>query len=213
MIGIHARALSALLLPLLSWSPSTATSRLVVPSEGEGRFEAYEEHLEQLSANALQSGRAYALLEELVHAAPHRLSGSEGAARAVEWARATMEALKFDAVRLEPCRVPHWERGAPEELVFVEPKELAGQPLPVLALGGSVGTVAEGIEGEVVIVESFRELVALGEAARASSCCSTSRCRTRSLIRSPRTGAPSSSARTAQRKPARPERSGRSCAR
>ncbi len=157
MTCTSARAALALVLAGLSWAPS---------GENDGRFDAYRERLEQLSASGLSEGRAWPLLAELVKVAPHRLSGSDGAARAVEWARATMEELGFDAVRLEPCRVPHWERGEPEELVFVEPKELAGQRLPVLALGGSVGTAVEGVEGELVVVESFRELAELGDGAK-----------------------------------------------
>ncbi len=130
------------------------------------RFDAYEERVERMTADALAGGRAYSLLAELVEVAPHRLAGSEGAERAVEWARATMEALEFDAVRLEPCRVPHWERGAGERLEIVMPAEIAGEKLPVLALGGSIATAEGGLEGELVVVQSFRELAELGDAAR-----------------------------------------------
>ena len=107
---------------------------------------------------ALSEGRAYEMLVELCERAPHRLSGSEGAAAAVEWARETMIAQGLENVRLEPCTVPRWERGAPEELSFAGPAELAGERLPILALGGSIATPAAGVEGELVVVRSFEEL-------------------------------------------------------
>ena len=51
------------------------------------------------------------LLRALVTVAPHRLSGSDGAARAVEWARTAMVQAGLDNVRLDPVQVPRWERG------------------------------------------------------------------------------------------------------
>jgi len=45
-----------------------------------------------------------------------------------------------------------------ERLEVVAPPELAGAELPILALGGSIGTPPEGVEGELVVVRSFEEL-------------------------------------------------------
>jgi Zn-dependent M28 family amino/carboxypeptidase len=114
----------------------------------------------ELRALGLADAQAHALLTELCTLAPHRLAGSEGAARAVEWGRATMERLGFANVRLEPVRVPRWERGSVSELVVVEPAAHAGERLSVLALGGSEPTLAGGLEGEVLAVSSFEELKA-----------------------------------------------------
>ncbi|HEX6884478.1 MAG TPA: M28 family peptidase [Planctomycetota bacterium] len=115
-------------------------------------------YVPELVRAGLADGRAFELLGELCTVAPHRLSGSEGAARAVEWGRATMLALGLENVRLEPVRVPHWERGELEELVVVEPAAHAGERLPILALGGSVATPAGGTQAEVIAVTSFEEL-------------------------------------------------------
>jgi hypothetical protein len=112
----------------------------------------------ELVRAGLGAPRAYELLAELCAIAPHRLSGSEGAAKAVEWARAAMERLGLENVRLEPCLVPRWERGEAEELTVVEPAEHAGERLAVLALGGSIATPAEGTVAEVIAVRSFEEL-------------------------------------------------------
>jgi hypothetical protein len=114
----------------------------------------------------LTRGKAYGLLEQLCTVAPHRLAGSEGAARAVEWGLATMQLLGFENVRLEPVRVPRWERGDIEELVVVEPAEHAGERLSILALGGSIATPGGGLEAEVIAVQSFEELATRAEEAR-----------------------------------------------
>jgi carboxypeptidase Q len=122
--------------------------------------------LEAFLDEGLPRGKAFGLLEQLCAVAPHRLSGSEGSARAVEWGLATMQLLGFENVRLEPVVVPRWERGDIEELVVVEPAEHAGEALALLALGGSVGTSGGGLEGDVVVVTSFEELSTRTEEVR-----------------------------------------------
>ncbi|MFN7589749.1 MAG: M20/M25/M40 family metallo-hydrolase [Planctomycetota bacterium] len=115
----------------------------------------------QLAERALADNRAIAMLASLCDAAPKRLSGSPGSADAVAWGLRTMQELGLQNVRAEPCLVPHWERG-------VETATLVGDPAPlrITALGGSIGTAADGLEAEVVEVRSFEQLQALGDAAR-----------------------------------------------
>jgi carboxypeptidase Q len=117
---------------------------------------------------ALARGEAWRMLEELCTRAPHRLSGSEGAERAIEWARERMIADKLEYVRLEPCLVPRWERGEMAELTVLAPPSVEGTRIPILALGGSEPTPSEGIEAGLVVVRSFEELAALGERTRGS---------------------------------------------
>ncbi len=114
--------------------------------------------LDRIADQALAEGEAWPKLVELCTEAPHRLAGSSGAERAIAWAKAKMEADGLEHVRLEPCRVPRWERGEVEELAVLAPVELEGLEIPVLALGGSVATPDAGLEGELVAVESFGEL-------------------------------------------------------
>jgi len=116
----------------------------------------------RILAAALAEGRAYEKLTELCTAAPHRLAGSAGAEAAVQWARRAMIDDGLENVRLEPVPVPHWERGELERLVFTAPPELAGEQLPILALGGSVATPPGGVEAEVIVVHDFDELEQLG---------------------------------------------------
>jgi Zn-dependent M28 family amino/carboxypeptidase len=132
----------------------------------EQPLEAYRGTVERILRAALEQGQAYELLGELCQVAPNRLSGSAGAARAVEWARERMVAAGFEEVRLEPCSVPRWERGAGERLVVRLAGEDAPVELPILALGGSVATPAGGLSAGVIEVHGFEELRArAGEAA------------------------------------------------
>ena len=64
-----------------------------------------------LFEKALSEGRAFAMLQELCALAPHRLSGTKGAERAVEWGVATMNSIGLANVRKEPVMVPQWVRG------------------------------------------------------------------------------------------------------
>lgn len=125
--------------------------RMAVPSTGA-------EAVERIAREALTRGQTYDALAELCAVAPSRLSGSEGAARAVEWSAERMRTLGFDEVRLEPCTVPVWRRGLTEELVVTAPADLAGTRLPILALGGSVATPPAGVEASLVIVQDLEEL-------------------------------------------------------
>lgn len=118
----------------------------------------WRETVEALISEALARGRAYEMLSELCRVAPLRLSGSKGADRAVEWARETMLAIGLENVRLEPCMVPHWERGSIERLELVDPSSGAREPLRILALGGSVATSSGGMRAGVIEVKSFDEL-------------------------------------------------------
>jgi acetylornithine deacetylase/succinyl-diaminopimelate desuccinylase-like protein len=122
--------------------------------------------VDRILATSLAEGKAYATLRELCQVAPHRLSGSEGAERAVRWAKEVMSRAGLESVRLEPCTVPKWERGKVASLVVVEPAESRSTWLPVVALGGSVATPPLGIEAGVLEVRSFEELAEKGETAR-----------------------------------------------
>jgi carboxypeptidase Q len=104
---------------------------------------------------------AYRKLIELCDDVGHRVSGSKGLERAVEWGVATLKADGHENVRAEPVKVPKWVRGR-ESLTLVEPRE---HPMVMLGLGGSVGTPPEGITAEVVVVKDKAELDKIGDGA------------------------------------------------
>jgi carboxypeptidase Q len=82
--------------------------------------------------------------------------------RAIEWAISEMKRDGLENVRGEKVMVPHWVRGE-ESLDMLTP---ASQKLTMLGLGNSIGTPAEGITAEAVVVRNFGELDKLGEGAR-----------------------------------------------
>ncbi len=121
-----------------------------------------EKDIKKIYDEALTRGESYAMLRELTTKAPARLSGSPNAAAAVEWSRHAMEQFGFDSVWLQPVMVPHWVRGNKEVAKAITKKQGAID-LTVLALGGSIGTGAQGISAQVVEVKDFEELKNLGE--------------------------------------------------
>lgn len=119
----------------------------------------------RLLAEGLVASEAYTMLAELTTRAPHRLSGSEGAAAAVVVTREMMQKRGFDNVHTEKIMVPVWVRGPVERAEIVGDGTLT-RPLTVCALGGSIGTPDEGITAEVLEVRSFEELRSAGAASR-----------------------------------------------
>lgn len=110
---------------------------------------------------ALTRGQAHEHLRYLCKEIGGRLSGSAEAAAAVAWSQSLMEELGFDRVFLQEVMVPHWERGPQERAVLTLP-DGSTQALSICALGGSVGTPADGLKAEVVEVKEFERLAAMG---------------------------------------------------
>ncbi|MCA9737262.1 MAG: M20/M25/M40 family metallo-hydrolase [Gemmatimonadota bacterium] len=120
------------------------------------RFSAtpYRDAANRLIDAALADSAAYARLTELGDRFGHRLSGSASLERALDWILEEMEADGLENVRGEPVLVPHWVRGE-ESARMIVPFE---RDLPMLGLGGSIGTPKGGIRAQVMVVESFEEL-------------------------------------------------------
>ncbi|HEY1039841.1 MAG TPA: peptidase M28 family protein, partial [Bacteroidia bacterium] len=110
----------------------------------------------------LTESKCYANLEFLTTKIESRLSGSPGAAKAVEWAKKAMYEAGADTVYLQPCMVPHWVRGAKETCSSVNSKTKQKVNYNVCALGGSVATPKTGINASVIVVSSYEELEKLG---------------------------------------------------
>jgi hypothetical protein len=99
-----------------------------------------------LRDTALAANEAYPILESLTTEVGARMAGSPADARAVAWASAKFHELKFDQVYTELVTFPRWRRGRESaEVLAPFPHRLA-----VTALGGSVGTGDEPLEGELV---------------------------------------------------------------
>jgi carboxypeptidase Q len=124
--------------------------------------ERYGSAANRLIDAALDDSAAYRRLGELVDRFGHRFSGSASLERAIDWMLTEMRKDGLDNVRGEPVMVPRWVRGS-ESVELVEPRVMN---LPMLGLGGSIGTPAEGITAPVLVVRSFDELEARASEAR-----------------------------------------------
>jgi carboxypeptidase Q len=110
----------------------------------------------------LAAAASWNRLAELTDKFPGRLSGSTNLANAIQWAADQMRRDGLENVRVDKIMVPHWVRGEERgEIVAPWP-----QPLVLAALGGSVGTDADGIESEVIVVRTFADLEARGAQAK-----------------------------------------------
>ena len=109
----------------------------------------------------LTSGNCYKNLRSLCKDVGHRLSGSNSAQKAVEWANLIMNKTDLDTVYLQQITVPHWVRGATESVIWEDEKGKAHQ-LNCSALGGSVGTNGT-IKGNVIEINNWNQLESFGE--------------------------------------------------
>jgi carboxypeptidase Q len=126
------------------------------------KIDRYRDAAARIIGAALTSDHAYARLAHLTDHIGNRISGSQNLERAIAWAITEMKRDGLDNVRTEKVMVPHWVRGE-ESLEMLAP---VPRKLQMLGLGNSVGTPAEGITAEAVVVRSFAELDRLGEQVR-----------------------------------------------
>jgi carboxypeptidase Q len=125
-------------------------------------LDPYRDAAGRLTGEALSSDFAWQRLALLGDTFGNRLSGSPNLDAAITWALEEMKKDGLENVHAEPVKVPHWVRGH-------ESLDIAGpipQPLVILGLGNSVGTPPAGIEAELLIVHSFKELDAAGDRVR-----------------------------------------------
>ena len=134
------------------------------PREGSAQAVAdrYRDAASRIIARATRDSAAWNRLAVLTETFGHRFSGSESLERAIDWTLAEMKKDGLDAVRGEPVMVPRWVRGT-ESVELVSPRR---QVLPMLGLGGSVGTPASGVSADVMVVSGYDDLRARSAEAR-----------------------------------------------
>lgn len=121
--------------------------------------------LRKIYDHYLTESKSYKNLEYLATKIGGRLSGSKKAEEAVYWAKKALYEAGADTVYLQPCMVPHWERGKIEKCELNSTKlKVNKKPLAITTLGSSVSTPIAGIKANVISVSSFDELEKLGEA-------------------------------------------------
>jgi hypothetical protein len=116
-----------------------------------------------LREKAFSGTRAADWARSLADEVGPRPAGSAGDRSAVAWALARMRSLGLSNVRAERVRVTVWTRGV-ETGEILSPHR---QTLALTALGGSIGTPAGGIEGEVFEAASLEDLEARAAAGQA----------------------------------------------
>ncbi len=121
-------------------------------------------HIKHFFNSVLTEGKSYEWLRDLTTNVGSRLSGSDGAAKAVVWGEKLMKEIGLDSVWLQPVMVPHWVRGEKEIANYT----INGQQrnVPICALGGSIATLSNGIKAPIIEVQSLKEAEALGEKMR-----------------------------------------------
>ncbi len=126
-------------------------------AQNQSSFEKDKKIIEGFFNEALTQKTAYEDLRYLCKKIGHRLSGSEGAAKAVQWTSKRLKEHGADEVWLQEVMVPNWKRGTKEIARMV-----GGRNLTLCALGNSVGTPFEGITAEVIEVHRLTQLDSLG---------------------------------------------------
>ncbi len=120
--------------------------------------------LAQIRDAAMADDYAYKQVAHLTENIGPRPAGSAGAKAAVDYVAGELRQLGLD-VHLEEVQVPHWVRGAETAQLVEYPGQGADttQKVVLCALGGSTATPADGLMADVVVVNNFDELKALGK--------------------------------------------------
>jgi carboxypeptidase Q len=144
--------------PAVPPSYQARLNRVMNPSTGAWTPEQIAT-MARLRDAALKDSYALDELRHLTDNIGPRLSGSPQAQQAVEYVAAEMRALGTE-VQLEKTMVPHWVRGQETAELVSWAGQTPGttQKIVLTALGGSGATPAEGLQADVVVVNSFDDL-------------------------------------------------------
>jgi len=115
--------------------------------------------LKSFSDEIMLRGNCYEDLRVLTKTIGHRLSGTEAAAKAVTWAKKTLENAGADSVWLQPALVPKWVRGTESLKISFNGNDF--ENIPLLSLGNTEGTGGKALNAQIVRVpdlEAFAEM-------------------------------------------------------
>lgn len=114
----------------------------------------YQPEAQRLTQAATNSVFGFKRLATLCDTFGSRFTGSKNLEDAIDWCLAEMKKDGFKNVRGEAVKVPRWIRGR-ESVEMIAPRH---RKLPMLGLGGSIGTPPDGITAEVLVVSGFDDL-------------------------------------------------------
>lgn len=133
---------------------AAAAALLAPPLAAQSLSARYRDAANRIIAESMKDSAAWNRIAVLTETFGHRFSGSPSLEDAIDWIIARMKEDGLDNVRGEPVMVPRWVRGE-ESAEMILPRRA---PLPMLGLGGSIGTPASGITAEVMVASSFADL-------------------------------------------------------
>jgi len=122
-----------------------------------------KKQIRKIYDEVLTKGEVYENLRDLCKPGG-RLSGSKNLEEAVVMTKELLEGIA-DTTYLQEVMVPHWERG-PKEQAELMLSNGTSESLSICALGFSVGTEGDWLEGEVIEVFDIHELENLGDAVK-----------------------------------------------
>lgn len=157
-MNVRLRSFGCLLLCLSAGWPTSLALGQFLPVD---TLESYRSTTDRIIEAALVDSAAYERLALLTDLFGHRLSGSRALEDAIDWIIEEMRSDGLENVSTQNVLVPHWVRGK-ESLEIVVPRP---RRIPMLGLGGSIGTPTEGLEAEVLVVSSFDDLEARAQEA------------------------------------------------
>ncbi len=128
-------------------------------AQNESIVKQYQAAADKIIESGRKGNDAYLKLQELCDDIGNRLSGSKSLEKAIEWAQQSMKDDGQENVRSEKVTIRKWVRGN-ESCELVEPRPYK---FDMLGLGGSIGTPAEGISAEVIVVDDKEELDSLAD--------------------------------------------------
>jgi len=147
--------------------PQPATSFMGLPQTTQADQQNFPplllQQLSAIKAAALNDDYAYHQVAYLTENIGPRPTGSPQARVAAEYVAGELRKLGLE-VRLQPVTVPHWVRGAETAALVEYPGMVPGttQKIVLTALGSSSSTPPDGLTADVVTVNTFDELAALG---------------------------------------------------
>ena len=109
----------------------------------------------------LKEGKCYSWLETLSEEIGGRLTGSENAAKAVEYTGHELSKIA-DEVTYQEIMVPHWVRGKEEKAHIINKVGDIIHELNVTALGNSIGSGPEGVKAQVIEVKTLDQVRKMG---------------------------------------------------
>lgn len=117
--------------------------------------------LDKIRTEIMTQSPCYEQLRFLCKQIGHRLSGSPGAEKALDWAEAEARAAGASRVWRQPVTIPIWHRG--ELVLDFQSPATNGEwvSIPALALGNSEGTGGQPLAGPIRVVESYEAFAAL----------------------------------------------------